>query len=623
MGRKDKPISLKDGENTQIGQLMRHARQGKGRTLSAMALQLGYTKGYLSMIENGHKQPSYDIVDSYEKLLEIEGGLISQMFQTLYGSEKVEIALEQLSLAVNHLDILHQGISIWNQWREEHLDIRPSLDRTNLEMANLSGANLNSADLTLARLVNANLKDADLSDAVLRQALLIEVNLISANLHRVYLSDANLSGANLSGANLSDANLSDANLSDANLSGANLSGANLSGANLSGANLSGANLSHANLSSANLSGADLKGACLEVSNLTETNLTGSNLDSVDLSRSTMINTIFGNVDLRRVVGLESIKHNGPSTIGIDTLYKSEGDIPEVFMLGIGAPVTFIDYMHALTRKPIEYYSCFLSYSSKNQDFAERLYADLQTNNIRCWYAPEDLYIGDKFPTRIDEAIRVHDKLLLVLSEDSINSHWVGSEVEVALEKERSQNKLILFPIKLDNGIMQTDQSWAIDIRRIRHIADFSQWKHYASYQRELKRLLRSLHVDINSNVLHTRALVSEAAVVQWLENLDYRLEHNKELNVPDMFVTDKDGNNFGVEVKSYTSANSVKYVTMKLYQTLQNVKTKVDRFIVVNVFPDLNVARKASSLIASIEEKPSNVLSVEGYIQRNEFQPIK
>ena len=527
------------------------------------------------MIENGHKQPSHDIVDRYERILGFENGQINQMFQLQHVSEKVDIAMEQLPLSQSHLDILCQGIDVWNQWREEHLNIRPSLDRADLEMANLCGANLNGADLTLAKLIGANLRDADLSNAVLRQAFLIDVDLRDANLHRVYLSEANLSRANLSRANLSRANLSRANLSRADLSSADLSSADLSSADLKGANLSGANLSGANLSDA-----DLNMASLEVSNLTEANLTGSNLDSTDLSRATVINTIFGNVDLRDVRGLDTLKHNGPSTIGIDTIMRSEANIPTVFVRGAGVPDVFIEYMRSFSNKAMEYYTCFISYSSQNQEFAEKLYSDLTARGVRCWYAPEDLKIGDKFPTRIDEAIRVHDKLLLVLSDDSINSQWVGVEVEAALERERSQNKLILFPIKLDNAIMQTNQAWAADIRRIRSIADFSQWKQQSVYQKELNRLLSTLHIKSNSATLNIRGFVAEVVVAKWLEDLGYRPEHDKEMRYrpehdkemryrPDMFVIDKDGNSIGVEVKSYSDFNSVRSQTRKLYQVLR------------------------------------------------------
>ena len=96
-------------------------------------------------------------------------------------------------------------------------------------------------------------------------------------------------------------------------------------------------------------------------------------------------------------------------------------------------------------RAIEFYSCFISYSSKDQEFAERLHADLQAKGVRCWFAPHDLKIGDRFRQRIDEAIRVHDKLLLILSEHSIESDWVATEVEAAFEKERQRAPDRAFP----------------------------------------------------------------------------------------------------------------------------------------------------------------------------------
>ncbi len=88
-------------------------------------------------------------------------------------------------------------------------------------------------------------------------------------------------------------------------------------------------------------------------------------------------------------------------------------------------------MRSLVAHPIEYYTCFISYSSRDQEFADRLYTDLQSKGVCCWFAPEDMKIGDKLRQRIDESIRLYDKLL-VLSAYSVASWWVEYEVEKAL-----------------------------------------------------------------------------------------------------------------------------------------------------------------------------------------------
>ncbi len=277
--------------------------------------------------------------------------------------------------------------------------------------------------------------------------------------------------------------LVEANLREANLDGADLSGANLVGANLSGAELARANLGGADLRRAYLGGAHLRGA---------------KLSGADLTKAEISDTTFGDNDLSTVKGLETVHHHGPSTIGVDTIYRSKGNIPEVFLRGCGVPEDFIVYMKSLVGKPIEFYSCFI-YSSQDDDFAQRLYADLQAKHVRCWFAPEDLKIGEKFRMRIDEAIRIHDKLLLVLSESSVRSAWVEKEVETAFEKERRQdNKPVLFPIRLDDAVMKTDQAWAADIRRTRHVGDFRTWRDHDAYQKAFARLLRDLKAEKSS-----------------------------------------------------------------------------------------------------------------------------
>jgi hypothetical protein len=82
--------------------------------------------------------------------------------------------------------------------------------------------------------------------------------------------------------------------------------------------------------------------------------------------------------------------------------------------------------------------------------------------------------------------------MVVLSENSIRSRWVEDEVEAAFEKEDKQRKLVLFPIRLDDAVMETDQAWASSLRRTRHIGDFRAWKDRDQYQKSFERLLRDL-----------------------------------------------------------------------------------------------------------------------------------
>ena len=303
----------------------------------------------------------------------------------------------------------------------------------------------------------------DLSKETLTNAHLSRANLFGATLIETNLTGANLSGADLILTNLSDANLTDAILTDdASLREANLSGTNLAGANLTGAILIGTILFRANLTDANLTEARLH------------------------------RTVFASTVLTKVKGLDQCHHVGPSSIDLQTL---DGSLPIAFLRGIGLPDNLISYLPSLLTEAIQHYSCFISYSSKDQTFAERLHTDLQNKGVRCWFAPHDMPIGAKIIDALDEGIRLRDKVLLILSEGAIASDWVEGEVTRALDEERTRKQVMLFPVRLDDAVMQTSEAWARLLRGQRNIGDFTRWKEHDSYQSSFDRLMRDLRVE--------------------------------------------------------------------------------------------------------------------------------
>jgi hypothetical protein len=328
--------------------------------------------------------------------------------------------------------------------------------------------------------------------------------LVRADLSGVNLADCDLNNANLGRADLHGANLHNANLTDANLRGATLIAANLREADLTRSSLIHADLINANLSRAKLHSTDLGRADLESADLSEAELIGAslsrtylgsaNLTKTNLTKAKLSDVVFANVNLSGAIGLETCEHFGPSVIDFATLRLSH-PLPLAFLRGIGLPDSVIDYLPSLLSQPIQYYSCFISYSHKDEDFAQRLHADLQNKGVRCWFAPQDLPIGGKILDEIDAAIRLRDKVLLILSEQSINSDWVEDEVKTAFEEERKRRQAVLFPVRLDDAVLKAKEAWAAKLRADRHIGDFRQWRSHDQYQRTLERVLHDLKAD--------------------------------------------------------------------------------------------------------------------------------
>ncbi|NTV45233.1 MAG: toll/interleukin-1 receptor domain-containing protein [Chlorobiales bacterium] len=306
---------------------------------------------------------------------------------------------------------------------------------------------------------------------------------------------------------LSWADLEGVDLSDTDLRGVNFSYAELTDVDLFDADISAANLNYANFSDADLSFAVLSGSDLNKATLSFANLFNTEMNDVDITTATIGYTIFADVDLSDVNGLESVKHNMPSEISIGTLYKSKGKIPDVFLRGCGVPDNFIEYVHSLTNTAFDYYSCFISHSTKDKPFVEQLYAHLQANGVRCWYSEHDMQGGKTVYEQIDHAIRVHEKLLLILSENSMESDWVKTEIRKAKKREEKEGKRVLFPISLVpfNRIQEWEffdsdrgRDLAMEIREF-YIPCFAGWEqNHDAYKKEFDKLLRDLKASEQS-----------------------------------------------------------------------------------------------------------------------------
>jgi len=361
-----------------------------------------------------------------------------------------------------HLKILKQGVKVWNQWRQDNPAIEPDLRQADLEDQNLSGINLeistlNDANLLLTTFEEANFQEAQIRNAIFGIATLNYANFAGADLWRSSLSESIIEHASFESADLNSVTFQDSDLNNADFSLANLAFTNFDRASLHNANFAGAKV---------------------------------------------IGTVFGDNDLSDVIGLDELWHAGPSTLGINTLYKSAGKIPDAFLRGCGIPEDFITSVpsHFGTQQAVQFYSCFISHSTKDEEFARKLHSKMRAAKLRVWFAPEDIKGGQKLDEQIERAIQMHDRLLLVLSEDSMQSEWVITEVRNARRVEIEENRRKLFPIRLVDFDdirkwkcldADTGKDLAVEVREY-FIPDFSNWKDQDSFDAAFNRLLVDL-----------------------------------------------------------------------------------------------------------------------------------
>ena len=405
---------------------------------------------------------------------------------------------------MEHVQLVRRGRDAVAKWREENPNQMLDLNAAYMSYARIPQVDLSGADIRDSDLMGAMLQRANLSGCYLNPCHLYHANLIQANLSRALLNGANLRGANLSGADLSNADLDRAILSGANLTGANLASANLSRANLTDANLTDATLTGADLSRAALTRTTMVNATFQGTDLFEAVLHNPDLSGAKFGGSITGYTVFQDCDLSSIEGLDQVRHDAPSTIGIDTLFRSGGKIDEQFLVGAGIQESLIEFQRSLRGVEISQESCFISCSVKDLSFAQTLQQDLRAQGIRIWLFSEDARgnpLVDRHSTsdqeEVERGVRVYDKLLVVCSQAGLDSETIRNDINAAKELQQSQDKWILFLTAPDDAVIQPrGRGLARNLNGEHVVFDLrGRDSNSETYQGELARLAENLKMS--------------------------------------------------------------------------------------------------------------------------------
>ncbi len=138
-------------------------------------------------------------------------------------------------------------------------------------------------------------------------------------------------------------------------------------------------------------------------------------------------------------------------------------------------------------------SVFISHSSRDRGFAERLASDLKAKGMYVWYDDWELKVGDSFVEKISDGIKSKDHIIVVLSKESVKSPWVMKEINVGLIRELKEKRVVVLPVIIED----------CDLPPL--LAD----KIYADFRKDYRSGLSKLLGRFNSNMF-----VSGISVVQ-------------------------------------------------------------------------------------------------------------
>ena len=93
-------------------------------------------------------------------------------------------------------------------------------------------------------------------------------------------------------------------------------------------------------------------------------------------------------------------------------------------------------------------SIFLSHTSIDKPFVEKLAKDLKSLGINVWFDKWEIKVGESITWKIEEGIRENEMLGIILSPEALESEWVKTELSSAWVKQMNVKKIVVLPILL-------------------------------------------------------------------------------------------------------------------------------------------------------------------------------
>jgi hypothetical protein len=151
---------------------------------------------------------------------------------------------------------------------------------------------------------------------------------------------------------------------------------------------------------------------------------------------------------------------------------------------------------------------FLSHSTNDALFVDRLASDLERLSIGVWYDKWELRVGDSLLDKIAAGIEENDYLVVVLTPASVASDWVRLELKAALMRELSEKRVVVLPVLLADCVLPT-------FLRDKKYADFR-----ADYEHGFQDLLFGAFPESGIGVLRSRDFRNAQYLIAGLTSTD-------------------------------------------------------------------------------------------------------
>ena len=200
-------------------------------------------------------------------------------------------------------------------------------------------------------------------------------------------------------------------------------------------------------------------------------------------------TIIANCDLTRVIGLDNVRHAGPSMISLDTLARSKGQVSARFLEGAGVPPLLVAAQDAFRESGMTSTRVLLLGSENDAEFAAKVKAGLSEAQVPSWIiAADDEASLQSGATNLDNAV-YYDRLVLLCTARSLENPITSRYFASLLNGQGPSTGASLVAVAADEIFYQREDRLCSGLRD-GVVVDFRGCEDEARFQESLAALVQ-------------------------------------------------------------------------------------------------------------------------------------
>lgn len=114
---------------------------------------------------------------------------------------------------------------------------------------------------------------------------------------------------------------------------------------------------------------------------------------------------------------------------------------------------------------------FISHAATDSKLAKKIASGLKTSGLQVWDMATEVLPGENWGTKVAEALRESDAMVVLLTQDSLRSSNISFELSYALGNESYKGRIIPVIAARPEELQSNDIPWILNKFHVIHLSE--------------------------------------------------------------------------------------------------------------------------------------------------------